>query len=184
MRWKQTSSNMIMTKQATFHTQLGMKVYMKYKNKICLKNNNDNDNKIIIIIIKKQGILSALCPPTCNSTRPQHTLQMFADHYGPRQTIPWETINQGLLQPQGELNPIQTILTIAAGISSSSFVRVSTRQLAVGSLSKGISSTLNFTRAMVLTGLELATSRTQSERRIDWANLTAIIVHHYLDWQI
>ena len=40
---------------------------------------------------------------TCNSTRPQHTLQMFADHYGPRQTIPWETINQGLLQPQGEL---------------------------------------------------------------------------------
>ena len=42
-------------------------------------------------------------PPTCNSMRPQHTLQMFADHYGPRQTIPWETINQGLLQPQGEL---------------------------------------------------------------------------------
>ena len=34
--------------------------------------------------------------------------------------------------------------TIAAGISSSSFVRVSTRQLAVSSLSKGISSTLNF----------------------------------------
>ena len=35
-------------------------------------------------------------PWLCNSTRPQHTLQMFADHYGPRQTIPWETINQGL----------------------------------------------------------------------------------------
>ena len=68
-------------------------------------------------------------------------------------------------------------LTIADGISSSSFVRVSTRQLAVSSLSKGISSTLstlNFfsTRALVLTGLELANSRTQSERRIDWANLT------------
>ena len=45
-------------------------------------------------------ILSALCPLHCNSTRPQHTLQMFADHCGPRQTIPWETINQGLLQPQ------------------------------------------------------------------------------------
>ena len=51
-------------------------------------------------------------PPTgllCNSTQPQHTLQMFADHCGPRQTIPWETINQGLLQPQGEMYPIQTI---------------------------------------------------------------------------
>ena len=35
-------------------------------------------------------------------------------------------------------------LTIAAGISSSSFVRISTRQLAVSSLFKGISSTLNF----------------------------------------
>ena len=91
-----------------------------------------------------QVTLSALRPLTCNSTRPQHTLQMFADHYGPRQPIPWETINQGLLQPQGELYPNQTILTIAAGISSSSFVRVSTRQLAVSSLSKGISSTLNF----------------------------------------
>ena len=58
---------------------------------------------------KTQVILSALCPLLCNSTRPQHTLQMFADHCGPRQTIPWETINQGLLQPQGELYPIQTI---------------------------------------------------------------------------
>ena len=58
---------------------------------------------------KTQVILSALCPLLCNSTRPQHTLQMFADHCGPRQTIPWETIYQGLLQPQGELYPIQTI---------------------------------------------------------------------------
>ena len=32
-------------------------------------------------------ILGALCPRLCNSTRPQHTLQMFADHYSPRQTI-------------------------------------------------------------------------------------------------
>ena len=39
----------------------------------------------------------------------QHTLQMFADHCGPRQTIPWETINQGLLQPQGELYSSQPI---------------------------------------------------------------------------
>ena len=56
---------------------------------------------------KPQVILSALCPLLCNSTWPQHTLQMFADHCGPRQTIPWETINQGLFQ--GELYPIQTI---------------------------------------------------------------------------
>ena len=45
----------------------------------------------------------------CNSTRPdQHTLQKFADHCDPIRTIPWETY-QGLLQPQGELYPIQTI---------------------------------------------------------------------------
>ena len=58
---------------------------------------------------KTQVILSALRLLTCNSTRPQHTLQMFSDHYGPKRTILWETINQGLLQPQGELYPIQTI---------------------------------------------------------------------------
>ena len=64
---------------------------------------------IILLKKKTQVILSALCPLLCNSTRPQHTLQMFTDHCGPRQTIPWETINQGLLQPQGALYPIQTI---------------------------------------------------------------------------
>ena len=42
--------------------------------------------------------------------RTLNTLQMFADHYSPRQTIPWDTINQGLLQPKGELYPIQTII--------------------------------------------------------------------------
>ena len=56
-----------------------------------------------------QVILCALCPLLCNSMLPQHTLQMFTDHCSPRQTIQWETINQGLLQPQGELYPIQTI---------------------------------------------------------------------------
>ena len=52
--------------------------------------------------LKKKVILSAFC----NSTRPQHNLQMFADHCGPRQTMAWGTINQGLIQPQGELYPI------------------------------------------------------------------------------
>ena len=47
-------------------------------------------------------------PQLCNSAWPQHTLQMFADHFDPRQTIPWDTINQGLLQPQEEMC-IQTI---------------------------------------------------------------------------
>ena len=59
---------------------------------------------------KPQVILSALRPLLCNST-PQHTLQMFTDQttVAQRLTIAWETINQGLLQPQGELYPIQTI---------------------------------------------------------------------------
>ena len=96
------------------------------------------------LLKKTQVTLSALRLLTCTSTWPQHTSQMFADHYGPRQTIPWETINRGLLQPQGKLYLFRPYLIIAARISSSSFVRVSTRQLAVSSLSKGISSTLNF----------------------------------------
>ena len=67
------------------------------------KKKNKNKNKKMLVI------LSALCPLLCNSMLPQYTLQMFTDHCGPTQTIPWETINQGLLQPQGELYPIQTI---------------------------------------------------------------------------
>ena len=105
-----------------------------------------------------------------NSTQPKHILQMFADHFGPRQTIPWETINQGLLQPNSD----HIKSTIAARISSSSFVWVSARQLAATSLSKGISSTLNFHKSIGTDGTQLATSCTPSECRIDWANLTAI----------
>ena len=37
---------------------------------------------------KTPVILSALCPLTLYSTWDQHILQMFADHCGPRQTIP------------------------------------------------------------------------------------------------
>ena len=71
---------------------------------------------------------------------------------------------------KGSCTLFRPYLTIAAGISSSSFVRVSTRKLAVSPFSKGISSTLNFHERIVLTGLELATSRTQSERRVEWGN--------------
>ena len=46
-----------------------------------------------------------MLPWICNSTQPQHTLQMFTDQNGSRHTIPWNTINQELLQPQGELYP-------------------------------------------------------------------------------
>ena len=83
-------------------------------------------------------------PDLCNSTWPQHTLQMFADHFGPRQTTPWETINQGLLQPQGELYPTQTIFNHRSWDKLLEFRKVSTRQLAASSVSKRISSTLNF----------------------------------------
>ena len=72
---------------------------------------SDADPLRIFTLATLQVIFSALRPLTCNSTQPQHTLQMFTDHFGPRQAIPWETINQGLLQPQGELYPIQTIFS-------------------------------------------------------------------------
>ena len=48
-------------------------------------------------------------PWLCNSMQPQHTLQLFTDHYGLRLNIPWYTIKQGLLQPQEELYPIHPI---------------------------------------------------------------------------
>ena len=91
-----------------FQTSLVFQVVYEFaKSHPCygkLKKNNKQTKKT-----KTQVILSALCPWLRNSMRSQHTLQMFADHCGPRQTIPWEAINQGLLQPQGELYPFQTI---------------------------------------------------------------------------
>ena len=63
---------------------------------------------------KPSGDFKCTMPPwLCNSMWPQHTLQMFADHFGPRETIPWDTIKQELrlVQPQGELYPIQTIFS-------------------------------------------------------------------------
>ena len=70
---------------------------------------------------------------------------------------------------KGMLYPIQTIINHP----SRDQLRVSTRQLAVSSLSKGISSTLNFHLSMELTGLKLATSCTKSECHTDWAILPA-----------
>ena len=91
-----------------------------------------------------------------NSMWPQHTLQMFADHFGPRQTILFETINQGLLQPKkGCCTLVSSYLIIATGISSFSFVQVFTTQVVVSSLSKGISSTLNFHESIGADGTQV-----------------------------
>ena len=116
---------------------------------------------------KTQVILSALCPLLCKSTRPQHTLQMFADHCGPRQTIPWETINQGLLQPQGELYPIQTIFNHRSRdqlleFRTSFYETISSEFLVQGNFKHTQFSLEHWS----LTGLELATSRTQSNDAI------------------
>ena len=49
-------------------------------------------------------MLSALGLPDFDfSKRSLHTLQMFADHYGLKHNIPWNTIKQVLLQPQKKL---------------------------------------------------------------------------------
>ena len=84
-------------------------------------------------------------------------------------TIPWENINQGLLQPQGELYPIQTILTIAARVSSSSFVRVCTRQLVQRVPCPREFQAQEHSQHWDWRDLN---SQSQSEHRIDWANLT------------
>ena len=88
----------------------------------------------------------------CNSTQPQHTLQMFSDHCGPKTNITWETINQGLLQPQGELS-IQTIINNRSQDQLLEFrTSFSGKQLAVSSLSEGISGTIN-SRALELANI-------------------------------
>ena len=109
-------------------------------------------------------------PWLCNSTQPQHTLQIFADHYGPRHSMKIQLIWD--CNHKGSYTLVSPYLNIAAGISYSSFIPVSTRQLAASSLSKGISISI-FTWALVLMGLKLATSCTASEPCIDWANFTA-----------
>ena len=97
---------------------------------------------------------------TCNSTQPRQTLQMFADHYYPRQTHTIRTFIQRLLHPHGELYPIQTRLTITAGISPSC-IRVSMRcSMQRVPCPQKLQEHSIFTRALVLMELELTTSRT------------------------
>ena len=80
------------------------------------------------------GDFKCTMPPwLCNSTWPRQTLQMFPDHCGPGHTIPWNTINQGLLNlAQGSCTLFKPYLTITARISSLSFVQVSSELLVQG----------------------------------------------------
>ena len=96
--------------------------------------------------INNQAILSALHPLLCNSTQPQYTLQMFADHFDQKTN---HTMRNHLIRDcsnhKGSWYPIQTIINHC---SSSSFLRVSTRHLAISSVSKRIPSTLNFHKSI------------------------------------
>ena len=98
-------------------------------------------------------ILRALRPLTCNSTRPQHTLQMFT--IAQDKLYHEKLLIRDCCNHKGSCTLFRPYLTIAAGISSSSFERVSTRQLAMSSLSKGISSTLNFHESIETVGTRI-----------------------------
>ena len=89
---------------------------------------------------KKQVILSALCLPDFVIPRSLSTLYRCS-LTTMAQDKPFHKMYTILNRDYCNHNPY---LIIAAGISSLSFVRASMRQLAVSSLSKGISRTLNF----------------------------------------
>ena len=90
-------------------------------------------------------------PWLCNFTQPQHTLQMFTDHFGPRQTIPSTaaTTREVSFAPDADHNS----LTITAGTSFSSFVWFSMRQLAGVPCPREFQALSIFMRALILTGL-------------------------------
>ena len=69
---------------------------------------------------------------------------MFADHYGPRHTVPRDTINQGLLQPQGELYPIETIFNHRIQDQLLEFCTSLYKTISSELLVQGNLSTLNF----------------------------------------
>ena len=47
------------------------------------------DRPIDELNLWKKSDFKCTMPLLCNSTRPQHALEMFADHCGPKQTIHW-----------------------------------------------------------------------------------------------
>ena len=115
-----------------------------------------------------------------SSTRSRHTKQMFADHFGPRKTIQKPLIKACCNNHKESCTLFRPYLTIAAAINTSSFVRVSTRQLSSEFLVQWNFRHTQIYASIDMTGLELATSLTQSERRIEWTNLTAWCVYEEL----
>ena len=89
----------------------------------------------------------------------------------PIHIIPWNTINQGLLQPQGELyNLVSRHLTFTGGIRSTCWVLYKFLQdnLQWVPCPTEFKANSIFMRALVLTGLKPATSCTGSERCVAW----------------
>ena len=82
---------------------------------------------------------------------------------------------------KGRCTLVRPYLTIAAGISSLSFIRVSTRQLAVGSLSKRISSTLNFHKRISTDGTQKSQPHAPQASvvsiELTWLHLTIYTFH-------
>ena len=92
----------------------------------------------------------------------------------PKHTVPWNTINQGLLQPQGELYPSQSTFNHRSRdqllkFRTSFYETISSEFLAQGNLKHTQCSREHW---YWRNWLELATSLTESERCIAWANLT------------
>ena len=99
---------------------------------------------------------------------------MLADHYGPRQTIPWETIlNRDCCNHKGSCTLLNHIKPSQPGSAPQVLYKFVQDNWQWVPCPREFQAHSIFTRALVLTGLKLATFRTQSERRIDWANLTA-----------
>ena len=120
-------------------------------------------------------ILSALCLPDSVIPHGLSTLYRCSmttvtqdKPYHQKQLI------RGCYNDKGSCNLFRPYSTIVVGISSSSFVQISTRQLSVNSLSREFQALSIFTRALVLTGLELTTSHKQRERHIKWDNFSNI----------
>ena len=103
---------------------------LSWKNQLVIKNVQVKPNIIGLCFVIPRGLstLYRCSLTTVAQDKPYHEKPFIRDCFNHK----------------GSCTLFRPYLTIAAGISSSSFVRVSTRQLAVSSLSKGISSTLNF----------------------------------------
>ena len=83
--------------------------------------------------------LGAVLPCSCGFRSPEVDIKLPRKYNFTKKPFIRDCFNY-----KGSCTLFRPFLTIAARISSSSFVWVSTRQSAVSSLSKGISSTLNF----------------------------------------